>query len=692
MKKSYLISLMIVFALIIASCTKTKHNQLPQEQNGDNSMEFLNNNTIDKTIHELIKKYPNLDKTKIEKGVSQVAELWRTSDGNENDFEKFCLDNFIADSMLQFKIFMRLSDNFESLWGNFNRITLDLNHALQLTNYEKFPIDDLFGAYNPSAHLEDDFYKNKIAFYIILNFPNYTLKEKNKLGEKWSRKQWAYARMGDIFTSRVPSQLIQDESKALSDADSYIANYNIYMGNLIDDNGKTLFPEDLKLITHWGLRDELKSDYADKENGLKKQKMIYEVMKRIITQTIPECVINKNNYQWDPYKNIVVDNGKQIKCNSEPNTRYQKILNSFHVFEQIDKFNPNYPNYIARKFSKELEIPQEEVEKLFIDFVSSPEVKKVGELIEKRLGRNLEPYDIWYDGFKARSNISEDYLTKITKKKYPNPAAVKKDLPNILIKLGFSKAKANAIVSKVDVDPSRGAGHAWGSQMKSDHSHLRTRIGKDGMDYKGYNIAVHEFGHNTEQTISMNDVDYYMMASVPNTAFTEAWAFVFQKRDLDLLGIKESNPNKEAMQTLDDFWSIYEIMGVSLVDMNVWKWLYAHPNANAQELKEAVINIAKDVWNKYYANVFGQKDQPILAIYSHMIDYPLYLSAYPIGYLVQFQMESYFKDKNIGTEMQRMLRQGKLTPEEWMKGAVGHKLSIEPILNATDKAIDKIEK
>lgn len=692
MKRSYLFSVVMIMSIILISCTKPKHNQLPMEQNGDKSMEFLNQNTIDKTIHELIKKYPDSYKKKIEKGVTQVAKVWRTIDGNEEEFEKYCLDNFISDKVLYDKIFLRLSDNFESLWGNFNRITLDLNHALHLTNYEKFPIDDLFGAFNPSAHLEGDFYKNQIAFYIILNFPNYTLKEKNELGKNWTRKQWAYARMGDIFTSRVPSQLIQDESKVLSDADSYIANYNIYMGNLVDEEDKALFPKDLKLITHWGLRDELKSDYADKSNGLKKQKMIYEVMKRIISQTIPQCVINKNDYLWDPYKNIVFDNGKEIKCENEDNARYQKILNSFHVFEKIDKYNPNYPNYIARKFDKELEMPQKEVENLFIKFVSSPQVKLVGKLIEKRLGRKLEPFDIWYDGFKARSNISEDYLTNITKMKYPNPAAVKKDLPNILMKLGFTKTKAYAIVSKVDVDPSRGAGHAWGAQMKSDHSHLRTRIGKDGMDYKGYNIAVHEFGHNTEQTISMNDVDYYMMASVPNTAFTEAWAFVFQKRDLDLLGMREKNPNKDALQTLDDFWSIYEIMGVSLVDMNVWKWLYAHPKANSQELKNAVIIIAKDIWNKYYANVFGQKDQTILAIYSHMIDYPLYLSAYPIGYLVQFQMESYFKNKNIGTEMQRMLKQGKLTPEIWMEGAVGQNLSINPILQATNKAIEQIEK
>ncbi|MBQ3832967.1 MAG: hypothetical protein II815_07310, partial [Bacteroidales bacterium] len=72
--------------------------------------------------------------------------------------------------------------------------------------------------------------------------------------------------------------------------------------------------------------------------------------------------------------------------------------------------------------------------------------------------------------------------------------------------------------------------------MKGDVAHLRTRIAKSGMDYKGYNIAVHELGHCVEQTITLYDIDYYMLKGIPNTAFTEAVAFMFQGRDLKLLG------------------------------------------------------------------------------------------------------------------------------------------------------------
>jgi hypothetical protein len=64
------------------------------------------------------------------------------------------------------------------------------------------------------------------------------------------------------------------------------------MGNLKNDKGEKLFPTDMKLISHWGLRDELKSNYQDKKRGKEKQEMIYSVMKRIIDQSIPSDVIN----------------------------------------------------------------------------------------------------------------------------------------------------------------------------------------------------------------------------------------------------------------------------------------------------------------------------------------------------------------------------------------------------------------
>ena len=682
MLKNFVI--IVAFTLMLASC-QTKPEKM------EKSVAGITEETIGQAVKSVADKN-NLSNTEIvEKGVKHAATLWRDSDGTPDDFVKFCTENFIADPAKKEATFYRFSEYFESLFGHFNKITLDLQENVQLMKGEVLPIDPMFAGYSPGAHLMNDLYDNKIAFIVALNFPYYPTEEKNELGADWTPLEWGYSRLGDVFSSRVPSELNLKAGKVSAEGDAYIADYNIYMGNLLNNDGQKLFPADMVLLSHWNLRDEIKANYANKENGLEKQGIIYQVMQRIVDQSIPKEVINSDKLDWNPFTNEVFVSGNKIESAAETDGRYQQILNNFHIYQAFDKYNPAMPTAIERAFSAGMQVPQPEVEKLFTEFLSSPQVAHVAAIIKKRLGRNLHPWDIWYDGFKARSSINEEILNAITQKKYPNPGAFEADMPNMLLKLGFPKDKAEFIASKITVDPARGSGHAWGASMKSEKAHLRTRIPATGMNYKGYNIAIHEFGHNVEQTISLHDVPNYMINGVPNTAFTEALAFVFQERDLFLLNITDPNPEKEYLKTLDIFWSLYEIMGVSLVDMKMWQWLYANPNATAVELREAVLQIAKDAWNTYYAPVFGMKDESILGIYSHMINSPMYLPNYAFGHLIHFQLEEHFKTHELAPEVLRIFALGQLTPNEWMKQAVGTPLSNEAILKATDEAVGKLK-
>lgn len=651
-----------------------------------NKKSTISTQNIEAAIKSIQEKQSNADAFLLKKGVDQVARLWRDSDGTVEEFQSFCEENYVANSEERKQLFLRFDRHYEVLWGNLLKLQLELNEPNHMDIGELTDVDMMFAAYNPQAHLAEDLFANKIAFVTALNFPELSLDEKNKMGKDWDSLDWAYARMGDVFTSRIPASLLQARSNAATESDAYISEYNIFMGHVLDKKGDTHFPEDMKLITHWNLRDELKSNYST-ENGSLKQEMIYKVMQRIIDQSIPEKVINSPEYDWDIYNNTISKNGENIAFEREPDTRYQQLLNNFQTTKALDEYYPAYPTYVERRFSGNMEIPKEEVERIFIDLVSSQEVKDLAKLITKQLGRDLRPYDIWYNGFKAQSSLSEAELNVITQEKYPNPKAFEADMPRMLKDLQFSDEQANFLASKIQVDGSRGAGHAWGAEMRAEKARLRTRIGAEGMNYKGYNIAVHEFGHNVEQTITLHDVDYYMLHGVPNTAFTEALAFIFQKRDLDLLGLEEENSAKAHYMALANLWSCYEIMGVSLVDMAVWDWMYANPNATAAELKVAVIDIAKDVWNKYFADVFGSKDEPILAVYSHMIDNPLYLSAYPIGHLIDFQIEQQLEGKVFSEEVNRIYSVGRLTPKYWMQNAVGKELSTEPLLKASRGAL-----
>ena len=234
----------------------------------------------------------------------------------------------------------------------------------------------------------------------------------------------------------------------------------------------------------------------------------------------------------------------------EPDTRYLRLLNTYKAARLADPYSPTAPTFIARRFDENREIPEQRVKQMLEQLVGSPVVPKVAELIKKRLGRDLEPFDVWYNGFRPRGQYTEAQLDAIVAKKYANAQAYSADIPRLRENFGWPKATAQRVAANIVVDPARGSGHAWGAEMRTEKAHLRTRVEKSGMNYKGYNVAMHEMGHNVEQTLSLNDIDYYTLKGVPNTAFTEALAFLFQGHDLEQLGLAKSDAQSEALKTL----------------------------------------------------------------------------------------------------------------------------------------------
>jgi hypothetical protein len=602
-------------------------------------------------------------------------------------------------------MFNRFERLLEQLDGHMNKLVQEFRRQSDLDLGPILPFDGLFAGYDPSAHINDDLFKNKLAFVVLLNFPLTTLEQRLTEGESWTRRQWAEARLGQGFSKRIPAEVNLAIAEAGAAADQYIAEYNIWMHHLMNEKGERLFPPKLRLLSHWNLRDEIKANYSssDMKTGLAKQRMIQKVMERIVMQTIPEVVVDNPHVDWNPYTNKVksaavkdsdeaMPAGMKVTNTQEPDTRYLILLNTFLAAKKADPYSPTAPTLIARRFDENREIPEDRVRAMFEKMLSSPLVPRVAKLIERRLGRPLEPFDIWYNGFRPRGAYTESELDEIVSKRYPTAEAYEKDIPNLLMKLGFTKERALYLANNIVVDPARGSGHAWGAAMRSEKAHLRTRVGKNGMDYKGFNIAVHEMGHNVEQTFSLNDIDHVLLEGVPNTAFTEALAFVFQARDLELLGLASPDAKSEAMKTVDAFWGACEIAAVALVDMGVWHWMYDHPNATPAELKEATIQISKDIWNRYYAPVFKQKDVALLGIYSHMIHSFLYLPDYPIGHMIAHQVgEQMKKAGNVGSEFERITTMGRVAPDIWMKNATGSPVGPEALLAATERALEEIK-
>ncbi len=683
----------------------------PMESAKNQKMTEVSDTEVAQLVDALSARYGEGERERIVRGIEQVRARWRQGDGDAAAFRTFVETAFVPRGETLEATFRRFEFALERVGGYYTSMVRDLRRGVDLDMGPILDLDRRLATMAPGAHLSEDAYASKVAFVALLNFSLTSLEERLKGGGAWARRQWAEARLADAFALRVPSEVNRAVTAATSAASSYISAYNIYMHHLIAADGgadssadgvNRPFPAGLRLISHWGLRDELKARYADPD-GLIKQRMIQAVMERIVRQEIPAVVINNPLVDWDPRQNQVrVSDVDDIAADAVPatavrkadnaaedNDRYRHWLEVFRAVRQADPYSPTNPTLIDRRFNVGREIPETEVEALLRAVLEAPVSAEVAALVAKRLGRPLEPFDMWYVGFRPRGAYTEDKLDRLTRARYPNADAYAADMPRMLRELGFSDASAQFLADNIVVEPSRGAGHAFGPGRRDDRAHLRTRVGADGMDYKGYNIAVHEMGHNVEQVFSVVNIDHTLLQGVPNTAFTEALAFVFQGRDLELLGLTETRPEDAYWRALDVFWSTREIAGVALVDMQVWRWLYANPDATPSQMREAVVDIANTVWNRYYADLLGADDVPILAIYSHMISGAMYTPDYPLGHLIAFQIEAHFHDYQgaFGSEFERICRLGRLTPDAWMRQAVGAPLSAQPLLEATEAAM-----
>jgi hypothetical protein len=649
----------------------------------------------------LVARHGEAQRPRIERGVSQVLAQWRPADGDAAALQAFLEEQFRAEPADVDALLERLEVAFEQLDGHTLEVNRELARPATVDLGPMQPVDALLSAYDAGAGTNEALFATKVAFAALLNFPLTTLQERLASGESWSRRQWAEARLTGRFARRVPGDVNAAIARATAAAELYIADYNVFMHHVVSGPWAAVerpFPKDMRLLSHWNLRDQIKAEYA-KPDGLARQRLVAKVMERIVAQEIPRAVVNDPRVDWNPVTNEVrlapretVEGSRpplaKADAAREPDTRYARILATFDAVRRADPYSPIAPTHIARKFDLEREMPEERVVELLRSVLESPLVPELAKIIEQRLGRPLEPHDLWYDGFRPRASHAEAELDALTRRRYPTAEAFERDLPGILEKLGFAPERARYLAERIAVDPARGSGHALEARRRGDKPRLRTRVGPDGMDYKGFNIAVHELGHNVEQVFSLYGVDHTLLQGVPNTAFTEAIAFVFQARDLEVLGLPRPDAEARRLLALNDLWMTYEIAGVAMVDLELWRWMYAHPKATPAELRDAVLRIARGAWNRWYAPVFGVRDVPLLAIYSHMVNNLLYIPDYPLGHLIAAQIEEHLERAgSLGGEVERMTTIGAIAPDLWMKQATGSPVSAEPLLRAAAAAL-----
>ncbi len=373
----------------------------------------------------------------------------------------------------------------------------------------------------------------------------------------------------------------------------------------------------------------------------------------------------------------------------EPDTRYASLLGVFRAVRKVDPFSPGAPTFMDRRFNLERQIPETETEALLISVLASPEVRGLGARHRERLGRPLEPFDIWYSGFKPGVATARRISTAIVRAKYPTAQAFRAGPAAASSSISASRRRRPSwLAGRIAVDPSRGAGHAMGAVRREDKAHLRTRVPRGGMDYKGYNIALHELGHNVEQVFSLNGIDRWSLSGVPNTAFTEALAFVFQSRDLELLGLADAERGDRSRPRRST-------TSGTPTRSAAWRWWTCGCGGGCTPTprppRPSCARRCSPRPGGLEPLVRAGLRRAGLEHPGHLLphDRPtaLYLPDYPIGHIIAFQVGAQAGGGDFGAELERMARQGRVTPDGWMRGAVGGPISAQALLDAAGEAL-----
>ena len=127
---------------------------------------------------------------------------------------------------------------------------------------------------------------------------------------------------------------------------------------------------------------------------------------------------------------------------------------------------------------------------MFETVLSSPLLEEVAQLIESRLGRPLEPFDIWYSGFRPRGAYTEAELDEIVAKRYPTAEAYEKDMPNsaggarLLEGAGGGARQRHRRRPRPGLRPRLGRGHA-GLEVTPPDPRGPERDGLQGLQHRG---------------------------------------------------------------------------------------------------------------------------------------------------------------------------------------------------------------
>ncbi len=627
---------------------------------------------------ELLALHGEGERARVEGGVRRVAERWQAGDGDADEFTRFCVGHYLPQGQALEGLLDRFERVLDVMGGHLHEIRRHLRIWADLPASESkalHPYDSLFARLDPASDYIEQMHKQRLAFAILLNFepPGPSLIASETSG--WSSSRWAALRVAGAIGPRIPAELTDETRHVYEKARKFVAEFHIPVGALVDSEGQRWMEPEKRLLAHWLLREEIRSCYGE-PSGLARQRALLAVMGRAIDGTIPsEIMAGRATGDWDAVANTL---GGRLPEGFAGPQRYETLIKHFHLARKIDAYHPDHPTAIARKFGLEREMGEEQVESLLVELLESPVRRRLAGILRDRLGRPLEAHDIYFE--QVGDDMDGTELDARVNERFSDEDTFEHALPAILRGLGFSEKDAVFFGARIRVEIARGAGHAVRPGRPEYGAWLRTNRQPSGLGWAGFSTAMHELGHNLEQLISTHFVPRAALRGVPNTACTEAFAFLYQSQGRKVLGIEEgATLGRHAASTM---LAACQIAGPSLVELYTWRWLYANPGADAAALRDEMLRIADHLWRRYYEEDFGTDRNHILAAYQHMIAYPLYLPDYPLGHVISFQIHAHMEGRDLAAETLRICSTGRVSPDAWMRAAVGGPVSAAPMIEA----------
>ncbi|MCX7848474.1 MAG: hypothetical protein N2595_10665 [bacterium] len=644
---------------------------------------WLNDALHAELVDDLVSQYCETERARAAAGITQLVAAWRDADGDATALRSFVRTRFVPSGPRLAQLLAHSEDAIYHLRGHLAEIHRALNRWRDQADIDDPGIDDLLAQFDPAPDLDEELYRSKLAFVILLNFPRRSFAEKQRYAPTWSADEWAAVRLADAVPHRVPRALRDRARIAFHHAREFYHNFHIPVGCVVADDGSRPFPPQRTLLAHWLVREEIRASYGMPQ-ATARQRLLARIMGRHVDGSIPLRVLQGTATSWCPFSNAV--NGEDPGPLVGPQ-RYAVWCELFQLARATDPYFPDFPTHIARALTMDNQLSVETVEALLRDLLEAPVRRNLAELASARLGRPLQAFDIYYNNLAPVEPLDE--LDAAVAQRFPDAASFQQQLPQILRALGFKKNTANFLTAHIRVEIARGSGHASPARLLEYPSILRTSHQQQRLNWPAFVTAMHELGHCVEQVFSLHLVPRPALIGVPNLGVTEGFAFTFQAFARHVLDLP-APPLAEAVTTVNSFLTACEIAGAGLLDLLMWRWLYAHPDASPEALRDATLACADELWKRYYAPYFGHDENHLLAAYQHMIGMMLYLPNYTVGHLIAHLIRRHLTPHSLAREIQRMCALGNLTPDAWLSRALGASLSAQPFIHDTQHALTSL--